>query len=565
VSLATRDRKFGHDGITRINFHQLDMDRVMTAFLARLWHAGYPSRIARGTELTVDDFVASFLERPEFFTDFDPDVAYRWVETHLMDMVNRGKPTQAVAGPRPLHGFTYRFRNSRRSRPYGGDEQLYEMLWHARDSKGRAALEHLKDFFFTGIDQAIQDLSGAADTDVETQALLRLADRYKQDSADTGKARSKQPPLCIGSADLLADDVLRLLYHRNHIPRSVMVDYLKILFSFHLGLYHLRLLKLLPALVAAGGAEPTCALHRCPVGAGSQWSACPYRVGIFLDVIGVPGTPVARLAEHSAEVWYRKIPGFIRAAYTITKLAELATVLEKTRKITKPAHGFFGIPDVLALTAPNRKADREAFFKTRMTGILDSTAGAQVPPEIAGILDLGLDDATAYIEILTAYRGDYHRKYIVDCLDSLLLKRRPGALLAQPGGQRSARRFVLDSRLLEVLLQINLLTPGPSGQFHTAPLRVDQFLTILRDRYGLFIDRLPTADGFASTGITDHAALRHNATAFTNRLREIGFYQDLSDAYVTQTITPRYTIDAAGPPAPAPAGTAGDEQARSTR
>ena len=32
--------------------------------------------------------------------------------------------------------------------------------------------------------------------------------------------------------------------------------------------------------------------------------------------------------------------------------------------------------------------------------------------------------------------------------------------------------------------------------------------------------------------------------AFISRLREIGFYSDLSDAYLTQTVTPRYTIEA---------------------
>jgi hypothetical protein len=37
-------------------------------------------------------------------------------------------------------------------------------------------------------------------------------------------------------------------------------------------------------------------------------------------------------------------------------------------------------------------------------------------------------------------------------------------------------------------------------------------------------------------------ALRSNVQAFTGRLREIGFYRDLSDAYVTQTVVPRYTI-----------------------
>jgi hypothetical protein len=45
-----------------------------------------------------------------------------------------------------------------------------------------------------------------------------------------------------------------------------------------------------------------------------------------------------------------------------------------------------------------------------------------------------------------------------------------------------------------------------------------------------------------TTSIDDRHALRDNMRAFTGRLREVGFYRDLSDAYVTQTITPRYRI-----------------------
>ena len=55
------------------------------------------------------------------------------------------------------------------------------------------------------------------------------------------KGRESYPPLCVGACDLLADDILRLLFYQRFIPRSVLVDYLKILLSFHLGLYHLRL------------------------------------------------------------------------------------------------------------------------------------------------------------------------------------------------------------------------------------------------------------------------------------------------------------------------------------
>jgi hypothetical protein len=100
----------------------------------------------------------------------------------------------------------------------------------------------------------------------------------------------------------------------------------------------------------------------------------------------------------------------------------------------------------------------------------------------------------------------------------------------------------LDSRLLEMLLQISLLRQGERTGYETASLRVDEFLDVLRERYGLYIDRLPDGDGFGRASILDQAALRANRAAFVARLREIGYYSDLSDAYLTQTITPRYVI-----------------------
>jgi hypothetical protein len=57
------------------------------------------------------------------------------------------------------------------------------------------------------------------------------------------------------------------------------------------------------------------------------------------------------------------------------------------------------------------------------------------------------------------------------------------------------------------------------------------------------VDRLPPGEeGFEEAGIDERQALRANVTPFKTRLREIGFYRDLSDAYVTQTVTPRYHV-----------------------
>ena len=551
MGLSSKDRAFNSKKVSYLDFKQLEMDRVLTALFARLAHNGFPSRLKRRFELSVEAFVAEFLEHPEWFTGFGKhrEILERWVETHLMDVVNRGKSNQAVAAPRPLHGFTYRFRNPKHSRDYGAAQHLYETLYHARKGAGQGAIEQLNRFFFHGQDKVTGRTDGAAVLDVETQAILRLTEQV-DDVPDNRSGRDSFAPMCVGAADLLAEDIKRLLFYERHIPRSVMVDYLKVLLAFHLALYHLRLFKLLPAQVKRRGADPICAPSACPMdprNADNPHGDCPYRVSVFVDVAGQPETPPAQLAVRSADVHYRRIPSFVKAYFTFKKLDEFGESLVNTGKLHRPKGEELGVADVLQLLEPLHKDERAKFFGARMYALVQDSAGnteTDLDPELKAVLDLKLPDFETYIEMLVALRGKFHRQYITECLDSLLMKNRPGALITQGRTKGAPRRFVLDSRLLEVLLQIAVLRQDtPSGPFYTGEMRIEALLTWLRERYGLHIDRLPRGDGFGALSIEDRAALRENTTAFTARLREVGFYRDLSDAYVSQTVTPRYRVE----------------------
>jgi len=527
MALRRQDTDFRHPGISYIDYKMLDMDRVLTAFMMRLNHQGAPSRVSRSADLTAEQY-ARVMQSEEYrhlFHGFDEEITRRWVESHLVDMVNRGKPTQKIAGLRPLHGFTYRLRNARHSRSYGADEHLYELLRHASARRHGDTLQLLREFFFAGVDRHTATVLPSAEIDVETQALINLVEAVENHSADKrdNRPRVSYPPLLPDAADLLADDVVRLLYHKRYIPRTVMIDYFKILFAFHLGLYHLRLLKTLPALAA----------QRTPES----------RYGFFVDVAGTPHTPAARLAERSAHTWYARIPDFIRATYLVKKLDDFAQLQLRRKQVTS-TNGPIPVRDLLRLLGPTYAKDREAFGNVKLTAVLDDSGRDDREREIDEILALKMDHFSTYIEIICAYKGNFHRKYLTECLDSLLLKNRPGAMITQP--RRGNRRFTLDGRLLEVLLQVALLRPAPGKGMRTAALRIDEFLAVLRERYGLYIDRLPTTDGFDRATIIDQAALRENLAAFIDRLREIGFYTDRSDAYLSQTIRPRYVITSDG-------------------
>jgi hypothetical protein len=551
MGLSRKDRAFITKKVSCLDFKQIEMDRVLTALFARLAHKGFPSRLKRHFELSVEAFVDEFLQHPEWFTGFAEhrEIIERWVETHLMDVVNRGKPNQAVAAPRPLHGFTYRFRNAKHSRDYGAAQQLYAMIYHARKGAGQAAIEQLDRFFFHGHDKVAGQIDGAAVLDVETQALLRLTDQVV-DAPDTQSGSGHAVPLCIGAADLLVEDIKRLLFYEQHIPRSVMVDYLKVLLAFHLALYHLRLFKLLPALVRKRGADPICEGTSCPMDprcVDLPHGDCPHRAGLFVDVAGQPNTTPARLATRSADVQYRRIPSFVKAYVTVKKLDELGDSLIKTGKLHRPKGEDLSAGEVLQLLEPLHRDERSQFFGARLFSLVQDSEGNadhDLDPELKAVLDLKLSEFDTYIEMLMALRGRFHRQYVTECVDSLLMKNRPGALVAQGRTKEAPRRFVLDSRLLEVLLQIAVLRQdAPALPFYTGEIRIEVLLTWLRERYGLYIDRLPRGDGFGAPSMEDRAALRQNTAAFSTRLREVGFYLDLSDAYVSQTVTPRYRIE----------------------
>ncbi|HOY67295.1 MAG TPA: hypothetical protein PLP29_10425 [Candidatus Ozemobacteraceae bacterium] len=547
MPLAKRDKEFRLTKISFLDFKFLEPDRVMTSLFMRLAHQGYASRLKKRTEKTIDDFVNEFCENTAKFSGFGAhrDIVTRWVETDLLDIVNRGRPNQAIAAPRPLHGFTYRFRNPRHSRAYGADQHLYEMLRHARPKYGQGCIDHLKAFCFEGYDPVTGRPLPNQVLDVETQALLHLSEQV-DDAPDTSGDHDTHPPVCIGGADLLADDIKRLLFYQRFIPRSVMIEYLKILLFFHLGLNHLRLLKMLPAMVRSQGAAPMCEKTSCPMNPrdfAAPHGACPFRIGLFVDVAGIPATGV--LGERSADAQYRRIPPFIKAYFTARKLDEFATDLLKRQKAAPPVSGGFGIRDVLHFLDASFRGEQEKFFGQRVSALTQGSGEDEegLDPELKAVAEMGLSDLETYIEMLVAVRGNFHRQYLTECLDSLLMKNRPGALVVQGKAKSAPRRFSLDSRLLEVLLQIAVLQPGGAAGYHTGELRIDELTAYLRERYGIYIDRFPRGDGFDVPSLADRKALRENQRAFVSRLREIGFYRDLSDASISQTVTPRYRID----------------------
>ena len=244
---------------------------------------------------------------------------------------------------------------------------------------GQAARDSLRRFFFPGVDPIRTGTTRRLLSDVETQALLHFDRQVTVDVRESNDP-DRHPPLCVGQADLLADDALRLLAYEPYMPRSVLVEYFKTLFAFHLGLYFLRTMKLLPALVRRRSADPTCAPDNCPVAPDRMLAhgCCPYRIYVLADLGNDLDSPMADLARQSVDVHYRRIPRYVQSHYRLRKLDEFATYL--TRKLGRaaaPAGGTFGVDDLLRLLEPAYAGEREGFFKMRLASLIEDTSGTQ--------------------------------------------------------------------------------------------------------------------------------------------------------------------------------------------
>ena len=86
-----------------------------------------------------------------------------------------------------------------------------------------------------------------------------------------------------------------------------------------------------------------------------------------------------------------------------------------------------------------------------------------------------------------------------------------------------------------------MLKEKPTGGYETRSLSIDELISEIRDRYGLIINGV-NEKRFANADVEMHEAFRKNVEAFKDKLRQIGFYTDMSDACILQKIRPRYKM-----------------------
>lgn len=440
------------------------------------------------------------------FTDH-PDAIEIWLRTNLVNMVFRGNlDKEKISSLRPIHLESYRLRNAQNTRDYFSADQVYLMLGQNPQVK-----EDLKLFLMEGWDKTTDSISNAKTLDVDSLGVLHLIKKFRPGFIESSSTLNQIKPILKEQAELYCDDVRRLLVYKREIPRNVLIDYLKTITSFHLSLYIQKLIYLLPKIITEGRFDIK-----------DDWS-------IVLDSTDDFESKISKVAIEDADRMYNSIYDYIKATFQIN------AVLKKENLEKNNSKHLDRALEVLK----NPPDDFDVYFKMRWNFILGS-----LDDEDKELLNSMVKYETSYfdkyIELLVKTRGPYQYKYHVQFIDNLSQKNNERGFIAQGRSKKHPRRFVLGTRLLEALVQIQVLH-REDDCFITKSLSIEELTEKIKERYGLIINGL-SESRFEDSDLNTHLAFKENVEAFKQKLRQIGFYNDLSDAYILQKIRPRYEL-----------------------
>lgn len=560
---SRRDSDFNNPRICHITPRYIELDRVLINLYMLLKHDGHRPVARTGRRpVTVDSIVSQLIDQHgdilHGFADYR-DVVHDWVYSDLVDIVNRGKPDrERVAAPLPLHLNAYKLRNPHEAQDFRASEHLFSMLQNGQPGLA----QRLANYLGQGMDTTNYDTyDGETPLDMDTLLIVRMVDSELLKDAKSSDTEVLESPLCVGQARMMCDDVRRLLVYDRTIPRSVLIGYLRAAFGLHLGLYLLRLFRQVSGWVRDKQANPSCL--NCPVDPTSDrpFAACPYafqnsgaderRVvpGIMADMGESPASHVANeeetpakhmadLARQSCARHYASMNDYIQSVFTVNQLFQFAEDVSVRRDLNRQPST---VAEALAILA-NPPESFNYFFGQRVRAKRESSQAEEHRPEVESVCDMKtLTPLEMVVELLALEKMRYYRPHLIDQLDAVFMKNQETCLERQGKGRRNERRWYVGSRLLEMFVQIAVLQPVPSGtsvSFRSRTILINQFTNWLQERYGVLI-----APQMSGATIQDLKAFNANLARLKTRLREIGFYSDLSDAYNTQTIHPRYAIE----------------------
>lgn len=534
MALDRKQKAFRYFPVMPIEVNSLNFERAIIKLLVLLYTKGKVIVKTNKDTLYPENLVGLLKYNENSFEGISDPIRERliknWIISDYATTVIEGKGRKGksrVAHIKPLHLSAIKLYDPRiRSHDREVSTFLYNVF------KGTAIASD-NDFLMSYLLEGTRrfgeydlkiDYSKFNELDIETQFLLKLLENFKVDKPST---RVKLVPdyrfICEAHKKQILNDTLKLLVYKNSVPRRELFNYLTIIFRFHTALFSLKTFKQIHSLV--NSKKLHCGICKTIMGEKdfSKLGNCDLQPKIFVDLTLGQDKICDKLAKKSAEITHNDMYQYFKSHYKLAKLAEFA----KVRGISEPK-----IEQLLEF-----EDESSGFFEVKLAEII-TDEDLKEDPDIQEILRLNISPIDKYVEILCNDKSNWrnlvnrHKKY----LSAICYMNHEEGFLQ--GGRGKKRKYVLGNLLLEVLVQLAVVGADKRG-FKTQPITIISFVEWLKNRYGIYINEWP--GGSDSPEIAQ--ALNNNYEALKNRLRQLGFYTDLSDASNSQVIKPRFKIE----------------------
>lgn len=540
-------RRTKFDRLLSLEMNDFDVERLLPTLFNLVVARGRNRTSGKNEDKSVTQFVNGLAKNPSvvgFDTPEGRQLLEQWVRAVCLKTGQAGRSAsrEKIEFVSPVTLLTYKTGLPKpSSRQRNVPRFLYTAMCNAITegsiNERRLNLQHwLKDIFGTGLQ--MQDsppyegrYDGTSEVDIHTLLTLHLLNEFET-GAITSHEADEPEPLLGKQAKQAGENVLLLIRgYRDLLPPVFVGRMLMAIINLDLLTYTLRTMSAVATLFRDG---------KLPNLSSIDDQAFPE---IYLDATGDRRSQSDSIAkscvERDLEATGRFFENSLRL-FTIHRMREVSDTLQQQ------------ISD-----------DPGTSVAQYISRLLKAESSKQVvvraESELEQILQETKVDITSESEI-GAFKDELQtrlrRKSPISVLNEILcenlrpqgvqnigkwlrgvggLNRPYGLLLGNVRGPRNWR-YVLTDELLRTLVYLNAVEKYRDNVNEARPsasLRLDEFMTWLREKFGIVIDRPPRE--FSSTSARLAAA--ENANAFKRRLRQSGFFRGLSDDFNVQSLT----------------------------
>jgi hypothetical protein len=447
------------------------------------------------------------------------------------------------------------------------DRFIYHLLLsHSKNNRAETS-QLLSRIFGPGLDikgypePSVSRIPGDnPDTDVITELSINLVDVF-DDVRPQREAKPYTPARPLPDfQDQFGSDVYRYLHTYHHrLPTPVLIEQVTTLIAFELTIFTLKLVQRINEL----DEQMTGELNFTEVPRDT-----PATPSIYVDFTNDTRNLSRGMATSCLRRDFLDLDPFMRAIFRFRYLHGVVRELRKEAEFRSKIDKHIGVPgeidtpkllfgllelrhddDIWREIRSEARGDLREILKTNRAELSDDEdeATPRVVTDVERLInELIAQDVSPFdqlCEVLYQAQSSQPRSNISGWMRSVGGVGHPWGIVHGPSDRRSWA-YAPGNDLLSVLIQLCAIDhPKWNPQKGSAPrsFAIHGFLHWLDERFGIVVDRPPDNLGFESP--EHHQAARENLGEMLRRLRQMGMFEDRSDDFSVQRITPPFSAD----------------------